>query len=133
MAMRPTGAKPTSRMTLATADLATQFASPSDRVYMELVLRVRDPARGRKEAGRSHFQIPKLRHHDGNSLATIGGPEPHAQKRRRHEERSLHQSAASLCLRDVAFPELFRKSAATRFILQKNKEVIYKEFISVHK
>jgi len=37
--------------------------------------------------------------------------------------------AASLCLRDVAFAELFRNNIAALFILKKNKQVTGKEFI----
>jgi len=48
-------------------------------------------------------------------------------RRWRVTNRGKRIMAAFLCLRDVAFPELFRNNAAAGLILQKNKEVIDKE------
>jgi hypothetical protein len=50
-------------------------------------------------------------------------------RRWRVTDRGKQIMAASLCLRDIAFPELFRKNAAAWVFLQKNKEVTDKESI----
>src|SRR4029434_11091771 len=43
-------------------------------------------------------------------------------RRWRVSDRGKQIMAASLCLRDIAFPELFGKNTATCVLLQKNKE-----------